>query len=474
MAASSILDLLTRDPGLPHPNPTQSYWQREPHPLATAQSSSLPAKTNFAIIGSGITGLAVSLTLLESHPSATVTVLEARTLCSGATGRNGGQLAANAGEEYLHLAQMHGAEMAAKIVRFTFDNLQQMQELSQRYAPESCDLQAVQKLRVFLTDDAFAKFQGSLSLMERDHSSLRGIYTVIDRDQLKRDHQIDGAGGCLLPAGTVWPYKLVTSAFASLLEKYPSRISIETGTPVTSVTQESSCSTGYPYRLDTPRGSLQATKVAYCTNGYTGHLLPSLRGPIHPFKGTMTVQDPGNAMENQGRSLSWGFHYPATYDKPSQRYAAGLYYLLQNTETGYFYFGGEDTRIDLCMTADDSHVGDIAVRQLRGKLAPYLGCDGGEPWPLVSAWSGIMGFTADGLPLVGALPTSVTGRDGTGEYVAAAFNGYGMPNCLLSGKALAKMMLGEEVSDWLPEAYTINDRRMQEFLTVDQAVKPFQ
>jgi glycine/D-amino acid oxidase-like deaminating enzyme len=40
----------------------------------------------------------------------------------------------------------------------------------------------------------------------------------------------------------------------------------------------------------------------------------------------------------------------------------------------------------------------------------------------------------------------MTGWQGDGEYVAAAFNGYGMANCLLAGEALAKMMLGEYVA----------------------------
>jgi hypothetical protein len=32
----------------------------------------------------------------------------------------------------------------------------------------------------------------------------------------------------LLPAGTVWPYRLVTKVFAALSERYPGRLTIET------------------------------------------------------------------------------------------------------------------------------------------------------------------------------------------------------------------------------------------------------
>jgi hypothetical protein len=39
--------------------------------------------------------------------------------------------------------------------------------------------------------------------------------------------------------------------------------------------------------------------MVHCTNGYSGHLLPRLRGLVHPFKGTMTVQDPHSALARQ-------------------------------------------------------------------------------------------------------------------------------------------------------------------------------
>lgn len=135
------------------------------------------------IIGSGITGLSVAKTLLANQLNATVTVLEARTLCSGATGRNGGQMAANAGEEYTHLAEVHGPEMAGKIAKFTLRNLEKMQELIEEYdAVETSEMQKLKKLRVFMTDAKFEDFRKSIARLEADHPSMRGIYEIIDAD----------------------------------------------------------------------------------------------------------------------------------------------------------------------------------------------------------------------------------------------------------------------------------------------------
>ncbi|KAJ5189011.1 Monooxygenase FAD-binding [Penicillium cf. griseofulvum] len=473
---SWILNLVTADPGLPRPNPTQSYWQHVPHALADVRSSSLPTDRDVAIIGSGITGLSVARSLLERHPTATVSVLEARALCSGATGRNGGQMAANAGEQYMHLAETHGVEAAGKIVDFTFHNLEQMQELIKEYdAVELSEMQRLQKLRVFLTQGKFDDFKKSIARLEMDHPSKKGLYTILDADAVLNEYGIHGAsGGALLPAGTVWPYRLVTKVFAALLEKYPGRLTIETNTPVESVehmsTPTSLTTRLYPYTLHTPRGPLRARTVVHCTNGYSGHLLPHLRGLVHPFKGTMTVQDPQSAVSNQGTAVSWGFHYPPSYDPRTKRLGYGLYYLGQSAKTGYFYFGGEHARLEESVSADDTFVADHSVKHLEVVLPRFFGKNDRSDWRLISSWSGIMGYSSDGLPLVGRLSPTLTGREGDGEWIAAAFNGYGMANSLMSGKALALMILGEDVSDWLPVAYGLGEKRLQETLTVPGAV----
>ncbi|KAJ5281982.1 FAD dependent oxidoreductase [Penicillium angulare] len=473
------IDLVTKlvmaDPGLPRPNPTQSYWQHVPHALANTQSTTLPAKRDHVIIGSGISGLSVAKNLLERHPSAKITILEARTLCSGATGRNGGQMAANVGEEYSHLADAHGSEMAGKIVAFTFRNLEKMQDLIREYdAVEASEMQQLQKLRAFLTEDTFRDFKKSIVRLLSDHPSWEGLYRIIEKDTLIKDHGIHGAaGGALLPAATVWPYRLVTKVFAALMDKYPDRLTIEANTPVMAVENESNSATpitsAFPYTIRTTRGSIRASNVIYCTNGYSGHLLPNLRGRVHPFKGTMTVQDPGNTIENRGKSTSWGFHYPITYDPETKESGHGLYYLGQSVKTGYFYLGGENARAEHVLSADDSFVDKKSVTHLQTVLPQFFGKS--IPCKVVSSWSGIMGFSSDGLPLVGQLPKSLTGRSGEGEWIAAAFNGYGMANCLMCGEELVSAMLGDRKSDWLPGAYGLGEERLRDVLIAPESIK---
>ena len=97
-------------------------------------------------------------------------------------------------------------------------------------------------------------------------------------------------GAIVHNCGAFWPYRLITRIWAQLLDKHSSRFSIETKTPVTDISYKKEPDTDFPYILTTPRGTVRATRVIYATNGYTGHLLPKLRGTIFPLRGTMSSQ----------------------------------------------------------------------------------------------------------------------------------------------------------------------------------------
>ena len=90
--------------------------------------------------------------------------------------------------------------------------------------------------------------------------------------------------------------------------------------------------------------------------------------------------------------------------------------------------------------------------------------------------SGIMGYSADGFPLVGEIPRE------EGLYISASFQGHGkcqqrqnyagawtdrrlgMVLCFLCAKALTEMMLGndgEELQSWFPNAFRVSQKRLE-------------
>lgn len=80
---------------LPVAHPTQPFWLTDLHKLNDSKSSDeLPAECAVLIIGAGYAGVATAYNLVKGNtvcdaPIPSVTILEARSVCSGATGRNG-------------------------------------------------------------------------------------------------------------------------------------------------------------------------------------------------------------------------------------------------------------------------------------------------------------------------------------------------------------------------------------------------
>lgn len=218
----------------------------------------------------------------------------------------------------------------------------------------------------------------------------------------------------------------------------------------------------HPYLLTTPRGVVRASKILHATNGYSGHLLSGLRGKIYPLRGTMSTQKPPAAFGNHGRALTWSRVGGGSFDMATGVVELGLYYSNQNPDSGDIFIGGEKTKLNEVFISDDSVVGAPCEENIRTKLPKCYtkGWEDVSEHEVKKVWSGIMGFTGDRLPLVGKLPAEATNRDGGDEWIAAGFNGYGMPLCWSSGEAVAKMILGQEVDDFLPESFVITEERL--------------
>ena len=449
----------TQDPQLPRANPTTSFWQMPPHAISDVQSPALPATTDYAVIGSGVTGCSVAKHLLDLGDKS-VTVFEARTLTSGATGRNGGLLTSFVPGDYKLLVGLLGREQAIKVARFANRTLDKMHELGNS-TPEYKTASEVRRLRdvvCFRDDEGYAEAKESWDMYEVDVPEDKGTAEFFTANEAEEKFNVRAPSGAIVyPNGAFWPYRLVTAVWATLLQS--KRLSVETNTPVTAVAYDPS-DAQRPYVLTTARGSVRAAKVIHATNGYTGHLLPALRGKIYPLRGTMSTQKGTPEFGQHGSELAWSVVGGANFDKDMQALEVGLYYANQNPRSGDLFIGGEKAKLDEVLISDDTTVGAPCAANLE-TILPKVFVKGWTAKPEVRRiWSGIMGFTADRMPLVGALPKSITSR-GEGEYVAAGFNGYGMPLCWSCGEAVAKMAMGIEV-DFLPEVLLATEKRLEQ------------
>ncbi|KAJ4152398.1 hypothetical protein NW754_004193 [Fusarium falciforme] len=464
----TIVAQIEADPGLPQSSSTISSWQVPFHPdVGRIQSEALPQFSDYIIIGSGVAGCGVVKSLLENSSPAqsSVTVLEARGLCSGATGRNGGQLVKPYPSRFVQLAQDFGIEVAVKVFRLANHTLEEMHKLADSYDDqlrEDAAARRVTKMVAFMDQRSWIQGQKDAKFYEEHMPEERGLFKFLTKEQMKKEWNVKGAyGGLSFPSGVCWPYRLITGVFKRLQDQFPDRLNIETNTPVTTILYDDKTDAKYPYIITTPRGIVKAAHVIHCTNGHTGHLLPRLRGKIFPMREAMSAQHVGDKMPDMSDQMSWTFLEEPKFDSKTGMIRIGWVYGLQNRNNGGFWIGGEDRRPEEMIASDDSVISIQGKVDLETKLTQVFSHNWVPKQPRIQGiWTGIMASTGDTLPFVGNLPASVTGRPGKGEWIAGGWNQYGMTNGLTCGEALGRMVLGLKVPEIIPREYLITEERL--------------
>ncbi|KAM7200154.1 FAD dependent oxidoreductase [Rhypophila sp. PSN 637] len=339
-------------------------------------------------------------------------------------------------------------------------------------------------------------------------------------------------------AASLWPYKLVSWLLEHLLSKFTSdEFNLQTNTPVTSLRRASrsdipttSAGNSRQWLLSTPRGNILANKVILATNGYTSHLLPKMSDLIVPVRGQVAALLPPAFSQSTTRlqqsakeagiaKLDYTYLYIAS-EPGEEGHNTKEDYLIQRpiiTETDpqikggpgeYIFGGGRDfassPAYGLGEWRDDSIDQDVST-YLKGHLSPPLdlrpevqisneGTINNKSLPLNDTyqWTGIMGFTRDGHPLVGPVPASLLpdpdadnsdtlneneaarseqgkGRaigEGEGVWICAGYNGHGMPVAALSARAIVEQVLGRSSlssrrrgAETLPTEFDLTEER---------------
>ena len=444
-------------PGLPKPNPTVSYWQDPPAAISNHRSSpDLPEKSQIIIIGSGITGATAAYTILSQPSPPSVLMLEARTACSGATGRNGGHTKCASYRSFVDNMHAHGEEEAAKIARFEYNCMRAVHA----FATENgihCDSWQGDTVDIIYDEGQWNRAKIAVTEIKRvlGDKDPAANYSFWNADEVEHKYLASGALGAVsYEAGSLSAYKFVIGVLGLALEK---GLNLQTETPALKIAK---ASTGQDkWVIDTPRGNIESDKVILATNGYTAHLYPAFQGVIVPLRGHMTAQRPGSAMPKHGLRTTYSFIYSDGYEYMIPRPKG-------STFAGDIMIGGgstvaPDEGLREYGNTDDTTTEPVIEDYLRDSTERYFSRHWGEDQPdgrIRRAWTGIMGYSADGFPLVGQAP------DEKGLYVAASFQGLGMVLCFYSAMALVEMLNHgneNELDQWFPRPFRMSTGRLQ-------------
>ncbi|RAK95078.1 NAD(P)/FAD-dependent oxidoreductase [Aspergillus ibericus CBS 121593] len=487
-------------PIYPIENPSTSFWQQQPPfpELVDIQSPTLPDQADIVIIGSGISGASIAYTLLTQSASAEpqvgpkIVLLEARELCSGATGRNGGHIKCASYSDYALSKSRFGKECARKLLEFERKALPLLVGFAQENGFKVAEAREVETLDVITDAGMWEKTKKMVQELKEDVPEAGEEIELFEADEGCEKFELNREqcyGVVKYPAGALWPYRFVTSLYARLLSEFGSRFYIETNTPATGIEVRDD---EMPFVVSTPRGKITASHVIHATDAFAANLVPGTTGKLFPMRGHMTAQTPGSGLSHLDGSRSWsiigkhGFDYVT--QRPGDRAGIGSELMVgggvvQSPSKGIDEFG---------IWRDDQMSGPISA-YLDGLMPVTFGR---ERWGedkrgtrIKSAWVGCMGFTCDLLPLVGKLEPGLTGRVvplrrnnrqvgrsnvPAAEWISAGFNGEGMVLAWLCGVAVGLMVLGLDdmnhegcagippgkVSDWLPDNFICSKRRV--------------
>ncbi|GAX84858.1 hypothetical protein CEUSTIGMA_g12279.t1 [Chlamydomonas eustigma] len=225
---------------------------------------------------------------------------------------------------------------------------------------------------------------------------------------------------------------------------------------------------GLQLSVKTARGdAVRCSTIVHCTNAYTALLLPELIGKVVPVRNQVAVTSPLAPGQSLARDAAIYAREGFVYCSPrsdGRLVLGGFRDVLPHREVGTF----DDGRLD--MTVSQS------LRRYLPDRFPKIfdSSKGGQAPVFEMEWSGILGFTEDRFPLVGALPPvsdtqkqyfvsdsashvrtrSVSqdqshastlrnqGLSRRGQYICGGFSGHGMTRAYSCAEGLARDLMG--------------------------------
>ena len=430
----------------------RSYWMNNPDKLSNHRSTAdLPLHSDIVIIGSGYAGSTCAYYLYEheqaSKTPVAITMLEARETCSGATGRSGGHFNADKYLSYKSYSEKYGRQTAEAMIEFETKHLEVMSELVTEENIQ-CDWEVTRTCHAYFDSEIAA--QGKASYQQRcvDGGNVADIHEIPSDDLLAVTRLKNVLYGITFTGASIHPYKLVHHLLNKCVER---GMNLQTNTPVLSATRRPSGQ----WSIVTSRGTLQASKVIFATNAYTGGIVPLLNSKIVPIRATVCRILPSINYMVSPLKLTYGIRSKGEqFDYMLPRQVGDRSIILGGAKPTYLserdtWYNNWDDSAETINERSKQYFDEFMHNYFDSWGIDHSGCK--------EVWTGIFGRTSDLMPFVGELP------DQTNGYVIAGFNGHGMSRILLCARALVDLVLQrvDKIDGHIPEPFLITKARLE-------------
>ena len=368
-----------------------SFWYADDGIPAPREPLPGDASADILIVGGGYTGLWTAYYLKKAAPFLRITVLEQKFCGYGGSGRNGGWLYNGiAGRD--RYAKLHGQEAAVRLQQAMNETVAEVVEVAAQEGIDA-DIHQGGVLEVAYTPAQLVRLKAfheqELSYGEQD----RELYGA--RETAERIRVADAVGSTWTPHGArLHPVKLV-KGLAVVVEALG--VTIHEQTPVTEIR---------PRHAVTPYGTVRASYILRCTEGFTASLKGQKRTWL-PMNSSMIATEPLTA--EQWRTIGWE-------GREALGDMAHAYMYAQRTADGRIALGGRGVPYRFgSRTDNDGRTQQAtidALREILVRFFPSLSGVGVE-----YAWSGVLGVPRDWCATV-TLDRS-TGLGWAGGYVGS-------------------------------------------------------
>ena len=314
------------------------------------------------VVGAGLVGAAVAARLVREGLD--TAVIEARSVAGGATGRSAGMVLTGLAGHYNWAVSVYGRQRARETWGLTVEGRERLVETAERLgvpvertgsltlAVDDVEARALEESATLLQEDGFdGSFEPGDPLERGFRAALRQPDDVtVDAAALTR---------ALLSAGNV---------------------TVHEGTEVYDLEPEEN-----DVRVWAQGRTVRCKDVVLAVNGYASLLDRYFTDKVAPTRSLILATEPfDRVVLGQPCCADYGYEY------------------CRQLSDGRLLLGGwRRPRTSSQETSQETELGDVVQDGLRRFASHYFSEIDAHA---VSRWSGVMGFTPDGLPLVGRLP----------------------------------------------------------------------
>ena len=373
-----------------------SYWQ-DSVGLITDLSADV------VIIGAGLAGLSTAYWLNRLDRSLSIIVVDKGKIGHGASGRNAGFITCGSTEHFSRMSSAYGEDKAEKIWKFTeYNHDLIVREFGKEALSKLCEYRNLGSWTLAATEHEIEVINQTVSRLQG-----KGVDVKWHDERHVRDWlQCEGfhGGAFYRHDGEIHPVKYLWHLAANI-----SNTQVVENAEVFGIEEA-----GEQLVVKIDKKRIKAEAVVLCTNAWSGQLFPWFQDKIAPTRGQIVVTEPVEK-----------FLEPC--------YCSFVLDYFRQLVDGRVLIGGfRNADVEKEVGFSDE-INPIIDSKLEGFLNEHFPILRGKR--IDYRWSGVMGFAADGYPLVGSLDEDPR------IYYNVGFTAHGLGFTFATGELTAKLIL---------------------------------